>query len=313
MPELHRSATVTAAALAGGDEHRPGRHRDRAGVHPQPDDHRAGGARPRRALRTAGSCSASAPGCSGSTRTGTTPGSASRSPHLRETVRNIRPSGRSLHRRRRIDARRRVRADADPRLPAAVPAAARTIPIYLAAMGPLMTRLAGEIGDGWISHELCSARVPARADPARPRGRHRRAGAGTAPTSTSSSRRCCSVDADPALARVAAPPVWSASTRRSAPTPTSSTSTASPRSSRPSSTRSGRAPARTTSPTPCRDRMVDALTLSGTPDEVGAPARGLRRARRHHQADPADARVGGGRHPAAQAQIIEMIASLRGA
>ncbi len=32
------------------------------------------------------------------------------------------------------------------------------IPIYLAAMGPFMTRLAGKIGDGWISHELCSPR-----------------------------------------------------------------------------------------------------------------------------------------------------------
>jgi probable F420-dependent oxidoreductase len=30
------------------------------------------------------------------------------------------------------------------------------IPIYLAGMGPAMTRLAAEIGDGWISHELCS-------------------------------------------------------------------------------------------------------------------------------------------------------------
>jgi len=30
------------------------------------------------------------------------------------------------------------------------------IPIYLAGMGPLMTRVAAEIGDGWISHELCS-------------------------------------------------------------------------------------------------------------------------------------------------------------
>jgi len=30
------------------------------------------------------------------------------------------------------------------------------IPVYLAAMGPAMTRLAGRIGDGWISHELCS-------------------------------------------------------------------------------------------------------------------------------------------------------------
>jgi alkanesulfonate monooxygenase SsuD/methylene tetrahydromethanopterin reductase-like flavin-dependent oxidoreductase (luciferase family) len=34
---------------------------------------------------------------------------------------------------------------------------ARTnIPIYLGGMGPVMTKLAGEIGDGWISHELCS-------------------------------------------------------------------------------------------------------------------------------------------------------------
>jgi probable F420-dependent oxidoreductase len=30
------------------------------------------------------------------------------------------------------------------------------IPIYVAGMGPVMTKLAGEIGDGWISHELCS-------------------------------------------------------------------------------------------------------------------------------------------------------------
>lgn len=32
------------------------------------------------------------------------------------------------------------------------------IPIYLAAMGPVMTKLAGEIGDGWIAHELGSPR-----------------------------------------------------------------------------------------------------------------------------------------------------------
>ncbi|MFI9559621.1 LLM class flavin-dependent oxidoreductase [Nonomuraea endophytica] len=30
------------------------------------------------------------------------------------------------------------------------------IPIYLAAVGPQLTRLAGRIADGWISHELCS-------------------------------------------------------------------------------------------------------------------------------------------------------------
>lgn len=30
------------------------------------------------------------------------------------------------------------------------------IPVYLAGLGPGMVRLAGRIGDGWISHELCS-------------------------------------------------------------------------------------------------------------------------------------------------------------
>ncbi len=30
------------------------------------------------------------------------------------------------------------------------------IPIYLGTVGPLMTKKCGEIGDGWISHELCS-------------------------------------------------------------------------------------------------------------------------------------------------------------
>lgn len=32
------------------------------------------------------------------------------------------------------------------------------IPVYIAAVGPVMTRLAAEIGDGWISHELQSPR-----------------------------------------------------------------------------------------------------------------------------------------------------------
>ena len=42
------------------------------------------------------------------------------------------------------------------------------IPIYLAAMGPAMTRLAGRIGDGWISHELSSpAYLSERAVPRR--------------------------------------------------------------------------------------------------------------------------------------------------
>lgn len=32
------------------------------------------------------------------------------------------------------------------------------IPIYVAAVGPLMLRAAGQVADGWISHELCSPR-----------------------------------------------------------------------------------------------------------------------------------------------------------
>lgn len=76
--------------------------------------------------------------------------------HLRETVRNIQEFWRCAADGQDIDLAgdyepmrlrgyqrpfHQVRAD---------------IPIYLAAMGPVMTRLAGEIGQGWISHELYS-------------------------------------------------------------------------------------------------------------------------------------------------------------
>lgn len=36
------------------------------------------------------------------------------------------------------------------------PAVRNEIPIYLAAVGPAMTRMSGRVADGWISHELCS-------------------------------------------------------------------------------------------------------------------------------------------------------------
>jgi len=36
------------------------------------------------------------------------------------------------------------------------PPARRDMPVYLAAVGPALTTLAGEIADGWIAHELCS-------------------------------------------------------------------------------------------------------------------------------------------------------------
>jgi probable F420-dependent oxidoreductase len=78
--------------------------------------------------------------------------------HMRETVRNIRAFVATAHTGEPIDLDgdyepMSLRGYERPFQPT------RTqIPIYIAALGPDMTRLAGEIGDGWISHELSSAR-----------------------------------------------------------------------------------------------------------------------------------------------------------
>ncbi|MEU8802359.1 LLM class flavin-dependent oxidoreductase [Spirillospora sp. NPDC048819] len=78
--------------------------------------------------------------------------------HMREAVRNIRAFWETCTTGDPID----LPGDEEPmrirgyQRPFAVQ---RTdIPVYIAAMGPAMTRLAGTIGDGWISHELCSPR-----------------------------------------------------------------------------------------------------------------------------------------------------------
>jgi probable F420-dependent oxidoreductase len=76
--------------------------------------------------------------------------------HLRETVRNLREFWAKAGVGAPIDLDgeyepMRLRGYRRP-----FPQVRTSIPIYLAGMGPLMTRLAGEIGDGWISHELCS-------------------------------------------------------------------------------------------------------------------------------------------------------------
>ena len=124
-------------------------------------------------------------------------------PHLRETVRNIRLFWVDLrHRRGPIASTASTSRCASAATNGRTPCRAADIPVYLAAMGPLMTRLAGEIADGWISHELCSPALPARS--------------GSCPTSTAGIARapgktradldvvvsaCCSVAADPAVAR----------------------------------------------------------------------------------------------------------------
>lgn len=66
------------------------------------------------------------------------------------------------------------------------------IPIYLAAVGPQLTRLAGQIADGWISHELCS--------PAYLR-EHVLPNLAARPGFDVVVSACCSIDDDPAVAR----------------------------------------------------------------------------------------------------------------
>lgn len=81
--------------------------------------------------------------------------------HLRETVRNIQEFWRNAPTGGPIDLAgewepMRMRGYQRPFAPVRT-----AIPVYLAAMGPAMTRLAGEIADGWIGHELCSPRYVA--------------------------------------------------------------------------------------------------------------------------------------------------------
>ncbi len=80
------------------------------------------------------------------------------------------------------------------------PQVRREIPVYLAGMGPAMTKLAGEIGQGWISHELCSpAWLAERSLPPLLAGLAE-GGRDRADLDVVVSA-CCSVDADPDAAR----------------------------------------------------------------------------------------------------------------
>lgn len=120
--------------------------------------------------------------------------------HLREVVRNIRAFWAACRSGAPIDLPgdwepMRIRGYQRP-----FPVARPDIPVYLAAMGPAMTRLAGRIADGWISHELCSPRYLAeRVLP------ELEAGLAAAERDRAALEvvvsACCSVDADPAVAR----------------------------------------------------------------------------------------------------------------
>lgn len=79
-------------------------------------------------------------------------------PHLRETIELVRRFIAEARNGKEISyegnyERVRVRGFERP-----FPQARTEIPIYIAAVGPILTRLAGEIADGWIAHELGSPR-----------------------------------------------------------------------------------------------------------------------------------------------------------
>lgn len=122
-------------------------------------------------------------------------------PHMRETVRNIRHFWENAESGDPIDLDgdyepMRIRGYERP-----FKAARTDIPIYLAAMGPFMTRLAGEVGDGWISHELCSPRyLSERILPDLQTGIERTEGKKREDVDVVVSA-CCSVDNDPKAAR----------------------------------------------------------------------------------------------------------------
>lgn len=120
--------------------------------------------------------------------------------HLRETVRNIRAFWAGCTTGEPIDLPgerepMRIRGYKRP-----YPVLRTDIPIHLAAMGPALTRLAGEIADGWISHELTSpAFLRERILPEIEAGVAKGGRTRDAVEVVTSS--CCSVDADPAVAR----------------------------------------------------------------------------------------------------------------
>ncbi|MEV6342748.1 LLM class flavin-dependent oxidoreductase [Actinoplanes sp. NPDC051851] len=111
-------------------------------------------------------------------------------PRLRDTVAIIRAvlaGGDPIHHRgvRSI----RVRGWRRP-----YPAVRERIPIYLAGVGPAMIALAADVADGWIAHELCPpAELKDRILPIL----HRKAEPGFDIVAAA----CCSVDPDPATAR----------------------------------------------------------------------------------------------------------------
>lgn len=232
--------------------------------------------------------------------------------HLRETIRNVRAFWAGCTTGEPIDLDgehepMRIRGYRRP-----FPVRRTDIPIYLAAMGPAMTRLAGEVADGWISHELTSPdHLRATILPELAAGRERAGAAATADLDVVAST-CCSVDADPAVARRRSAGMvgFYASVRTYADL-FAFHDLAAEQAAVIESFRGGRGAGQLADAVP--DRMVDALTLSGTRDQVAervaayaSVASSIKLTPPTHGLEPAEVR-------AAQKEVIAMIADITGA
>ena len=184
------------------------------------------------------------------------------------------------------------------------------IPVYLAAMGPMTIRLAGEVGDGWLSHELCSpAYLKKFAMP------ELEAGIARNPNKTRSDldvvvSACCSVDSDRQAAqrRVAGLVGFYASVRTYADF-FDFHGLADEQQQVVEAFRSGRGADHLADSV--SSDMIDALTMTGDRDRVAAQIAGyegladsVKLSPPTHGIAPADTRI-------AQEHIIEMIADVK--
>lgn len=146
------------------------------------------------------------------------------------------------------------------------PVARDRIPVYVAAVGPAMTRMAGRVADGWISHELCS---PAYLrEQLLPRLEEGLADAGRAREDLDVVvSACCSIDGRPeeAYRRAAGLVGFYASVRTYADF-FAFHGLAEEQDRVVAEFRAGTSADALAKAVP--DRMVDALTLSGTPEQV---------------------------------------------
>lgn len=199
VPELHRSATVSAAALAGGTRSvRVGtavalaftRSPMILALEALDLDEVSGG----RLVLGLGS------GVRRLNEDWHNAQVGSPAKHLRETIDCVRTFWRTCTTGEPIEVagdheHLRIRGYQRP-----FPVLRNDIPIYLGAMGPVLTALAGEIADGFLSHELCSPDWLAQhIRPDLDRGL-RRAGRDASEIDLVVSA-CCSIDRDPMRAR----------------------------------------------------------------------------------------------------------------